>query len=62
MKKDAQDFYNIIYLDELENGYTNIKSFGIGYKNDPKYLSLMNYFIIANEKTLINLISYLEKE
>ncbi|MHA7864228.1 SRPBCC family protein [Flagellimonas marinaquae] len=62
MKDDAKDFYNVIYFDELENGHTNIKSFGIGYKNNPKYLSLMDYFIPANEKTLMNLIAYLENE
>ncbi|WP_204346594.1 SRPBCC domain-containing protein [Psychroserpens algicola] len=62
MKDDAKDFYNVIYFDELENGNTNIKSFGIGYKNTPKYLSLMNYFIPANERILMNLISYLEKD
>ncbi|MBL7561210.1 SRPBCC domain-containing protein [Olleya sp. YSTF-M6] len=62
MKDDAKDFFNVIYFDELENGDTNIKSFGIGYKNNPKYLSLMNYFIPANEKTLMKLIAYLEKK
>ena len=62
MKDDAKDFFNVIYFDELENGDTNIKSFGIGYKNNPKYLSLMNYFIPANEKTLMNLIAYLETD
>ncbi len=62
MKKEAKDFYNIIYFDEMKNGNTTVKSFGIGYKNDPKYLSLMKYFIPANEKTLMNLITYLEKE
>ena len=62
MKDDAKDFFNVIYFDDLENGYTTIKSFGIGYKNNPKYLSLMNYFIPANEKTLLNLIAYLEKK
>lgn len=62
MKDDAKDFYNVVYYDELDNGHTDIKSFGIGYKNTPKYLSLMNYFIQANEKTLMNLIVYLERE
>ena len=61
MKNEAQDFYNVIYFDELENGTTNIKSFGIGYKNNPKYLALMKYFIPANEKTIMKLIDYLEK-
>ena len=62
MKEDAEDFYNVIYFDALDNGDTHIKSFGIGYKNTPKYLELMNYFIPANEKTLMNLIAYLERE
>ena len=60
MKEDAEGFYNVIYFDELENGRTNVKSFGIGYKNNSKYLSLMQYFIPANEKLLLNLIAYLE--
>jgi len=62
MKEDAKNFYNVIYFDTLKNGETNVKSYGIGYKNNPKYLALMKYFISANEKTLMNLIDYLEKE
>jgi len=62
MKKEAKDFYNVIYLDELEKGKTSVKSYGIGYKNTPKYLSLMEYFIPANEKSLMNLILYLETD
>ena len=61
MKQEADDFYNVIYLDEVESGKTNVKSYGIGYKNTPKYLSLMEYFIPANEMTLLNLIAYLEE-
>ena len=60
MKKEAKDFYNVIYFDELEEGKTQVTSFGIGYKNNPKYLALMKYFIPANEMLLNNLISYLE--
>lgn len=62
MKKEEKDFYNIIYFDEIEKGKTNVKSYGIGYKNNPKYLSLMDYFIPANEKLLMTLISYLEAD
>ncbi|PCJ80790.1 MAG: hypothetical protein COA49_08165 [Bacteroidetes bacterium] len=60
MKKEAKDFYNVIYFEEKENGVTNVKSYGIGYKNTEKYLSLMKYFIQANEMSLMNLINYLE--
>jgi len=62
MKKEAEDFYNVIYLDENEKGKTSVKSYGIGYKNNPKYLSLMDYFISANEKLLMKLILYLETD
>ena len=61
MKKEAKNFYNVIYFNELADGVTHVKSFGIGYKNNPKYLGLMKYFIPANERTLLSLISYLEK-
>ena len=61
MKKEAKDFYNVIYFDQRDNGSTNVKSFGIGYKNNAKYLALMNYFIPANEETLLKLIETLEK-
>ena len=62
MKAEADDFYNIITFEETENGNTKVSSYGIGYKNTAKYLQLMNFFIPANEKTLMNLIQYLEKE
>ena len=59
MKKEAKNFYNVIYFDEVKPGRTRVKSFGIGYRNTPKYINLMNFFIPANEKTLIKLIDYL---
>jgi hypothetical protein len=62
MRKEADDFYNVIYFMDLDNGNTQVQSFGIGYKNTPKYLRLINFFIPANEKTLMNLIAYLEGE
>ncbi len=60
MIKEAKDFYNVIYFEEVDKGNTSVISYGIGYKNNPKYLSLMDYFIPANEKLLMNLILYLE--
>ena len=62
MKADAEHFYNLIYMDAVDEGITQVRSYGIGYKNTPKYLALMNYFIPANERTLMQLIQYLEKE
>lgn len=60
MKKEAKNFYNVIYFDELEAELTTVKSYGIGYRNTPKFMNLMNFFIPANEKTLEKLITYLE--
>ena len=61
MKKEAKDFYNVIYFHEVDKNKTKVESYGIGYKNTPKYLELMNYFIPANEGLLNNLIKYLEE-
>ncbi len=60
MKKEAKDFYNVIYFEKLNEEKTAVKSYGIGYKNTQKYLSLLKYFIKANEMSLNNLITYLE--
>lgn len=60
MKKEAEDIYNVIYFEKSGQGKTTITSYGIGYKNNKKYLSLMQFFISANEKTYNNLIAYLE--
>lgn len=60
MKKESKDFYNIVYFEEIDKRKTKIISFGIGYKNTPKYLSLMKFFIQGNEHSYLNLIKYLE--
>lgn len=60
MKKEAKDFYNVIYFEEIHKRKTKIISYGIGYKNNPKFLSLLKFFISANEMSYLNLIKYLE--
>lgn len=60
MKKEAKDFYNVIYFSEVSSHKTKVESYGIGYKNNPKFLSLLKFFISANEMSYINLIKYLE--
>ena len=60
MKKDAENFYNVIYLDDLGENNTKVISYGIGYKNTPKYRSLMKFFIEGNEQSYRNFIRYLE--
>ncbi len=60
MKKDEKDLYNLIYFEEVEASLTSVTSYGIGYKNNPKYLSLLKFFISGNEMSYLNLINYLE--
>jgi len=60
MKKESQGFYNVIYFKEISKNETRVESYGIGYKNTPKYLSLMKFFIKGNEHSYLNLINYLE--
>ncbi len=60
MKEDAQNLYNVIVFEKIEVSKTKVISYGIGYKNTEKYLSLLKFFISGNEKSYLNLISYLE--
>ncbi len=60
MKRDAKNLFNTILFDEITPHRTQVTSYGIGYKNNEKYRSLMTFFIQGNEKSYINLMSYLE--
>jgi len=60
MKKESQGFYNVIYFKEISKNETRVESYGIGYKNNSKYLSLLNFFIKGNEDSYLDLINYLE--
>ncbi|MBC2846038.1 SRPBCC domain-containing protein [Winogradskyella flava] len=60
MKADEKDLYNMILFEEIEPSKTKVTSYGIGYKNNKKYMSLMKFFIEGNEQSYLNLISYLE--
>lgn len=60
MKEDQKDLYNMILFEEIEPSKTKVISYGIGYKNNEKYMSLMKFFIQGNEQSYLNLISYLE--
>lgn len=60
MKEDEKDLYNTILFEEVSPTKTKVTSYGIGYKYNDKYMSLMKFFIQGNEQSYINLISYLE--
>ena len=60
MKEDEKDLYNVIFFEKINPKETKVISYGIGYKNNEKYMSLMKFFIQGNEKLFKNLITYLE--
>ena len=60
MKEDEKDLYNMILFEKMTPSKTKVISYGIGYKNNEKYKSLMKFFIQGNEQSYHNLISYLE--
>lgn len=60
MKADEKDLFNMILFEAIEPSKTKVVSYGIGYKNNEKYMSLMKFFIQGNEQSYLNLISYLE--
>ena len=60
MKEDEKDLYNVIHFEKIAPNETKVVSYGIGYKKNEKYMSLMKFFIQGNEQSYQNLISYLE--
>ena len=60
MKEDEKDLFNMILFEKIAPSKTKIISYGIGYKKNEKYKSLMKFFIQENEQSYLNLISYLE--
>ncbi|MFY0592470.1 SRPBCC family protein [Roseivirga sp.] len=60
MKSDEKDLFNVISFEEVTPSITKVVSYGIGYKNNPKYQSLMQFFIEGNELSYNNLILFLE--
>ena len=60
MQEDEKDLYNVILFEPIGPSKTKVTSYGIGYKRNEKYMSLMKFFIQGNEQSYRNLISYLE--
>ena len=60
MKEDEKDLFNMILFEEISPTKTKVISYGIGYKKNEKYMSLMKFFIQGNAQSYLNLISYLE--
>jgi len=60
MKDDEKNLYNLVYFESIKPSVTKVISYGIGYKNNAKYKSLLKFFIKGNVISYVNLISYLE--
>ena len=60
MKEDEKDLYNEIKFEKVGPAATKVVSYGIGYKNDNEYKSMMEFFIKGNTQSYMNLIKYLE--
>ncbi|MFK7845044.1 MAG: SRPBCC domain-containing protein [Rhodothermales bacterium] len=61
MKEEADNLFNVVLFDALSDEKTKITSYGMGYKNNEKYLGLMKFFIEGNEMSFRKLKEYLEK-
>ena len=57
MKADSKRLFNVVYFDPIDELTTNVKSYGIGYKNNNKYKALLKFFISGNEMSYLNLIN-----
>ena len=60
MQDDQKDLFNTVLFESVGPGRTEVTSYGIGYKKNEKYMPLLKFFIIGNEKSYQNLIQYLE--
>ncbi len=60
MKQDADNLMNVIVFEAISDNRTRILSYGVGYRDDPAYDKLMEFFIPANEGLYAKLIDYVE--
>ena len=61
MKEDGEHLMNVVLFDDLGAAGTRIRSYGVGYRADPAYDELMEFFIPANERLYAKLKAYLEE-
>jgi hypothetical protein len=60
MREDEKELYNVVFFEEMSVSKTKVISYGLGYKNNEKYKSLMDFFVKGNEQSYLNIIAYLE--
>ncbi len=61
MKRDGEHLTNVVTFEALSPGETRLVSYGIGYRKDPAYERLMDFFIKGNEALYGALIRHVEK-
>lgn len=60
MKEEADNLFNVILFEPLDENKTKLVSHGIGYKNNERYWGLMDFFIKGNEMSYQKLKNVLE--
>ncbi|MCB0656971.1 MAG: SRPBCC domain-containing protein [Saprospiraceae bacterium] len=62
MQSDAANLYSIVTFESLDNNRSKLTNYGIGYKNEKKWLDLLQFFIRGNEQSLLQLKKYLSSD
>ncbi len=60
MQEDAEHLMNVIVFEAMGENRTRVLSYGVGYRDQPAYEKLMDFFIGANEGLFQKLKDYLE--
>ena len=61
MKEEAENLYNVILFESLNDKKSKIISYGMGYQNNENYWGLMEFFIKGNEMSYGKLKEALEE-
>lgn len=61
MKGEEKNLYSIVELSAISNSTTKVTLYGVGYKNEQRWLDLLKFFIQGNEMTLNNLKKFVEQ-
>ena len=60
LKEDAENLYNVILFEAIDERRTLIRSYGLGYGNSEGYDALLDFFAEANAGLLQDLKRYVE--
>lgn len=60
LRNEEKNLYSIVEFNEINENSTQVVLYGIGYKNQPQWRELLNFFIKGNEMTLNKLKKFTE--